>query len=291
MDHIRLPDGRHLGFATYGDTRGTPVLHCHGFPGSRFEGAMWHEIAGKHHIRLIVPERPGVGLSSFQKNRRIQDWPQDATVLLRHLGVDEFHLLGTSGGSAYVLACLHELPEHRIRGAAIVSGFYPLALGAEDMLMVSRIMVFLAVWATSLMAGLVYLVLGRAAQARDPEVFTKAFSKDVDMRPEIDRASLGDEQYKKKFFSSAREGIRANSYAFAWEARLLGSDWGFSLHNVPAAKLSLWHGKMDTGNPVSMTKRAGMQLTGSKVRVLDEGHISLQARHMEEIFEDLLQKA
>jgi pimeloyl-ACP methyl ester carboxylesterase len=287
-DYIRLTDGRYLSYAIYGDLQGLPVMYFHGFPGSRFEGSLWHDAALKSRVKLIVPERPGVGLSSFQSNRQIKDWPQDVLDLLRHLKIEDFHLIGTSGGSAYVLACLHQLPECRIRGASIVSGFYPFALGTEDMLLMSRIMVFLATWVTPLVAGLIYFVLGRAARAKDPEVFTKAFSRDIELRPEIDRACLEDEEYKKKFFASVREGIRASSYAFAWEARLLGGDWGFSLHEIRATRLALWHGKMDNSNPVSMTKKAAKQLSDAHLHLLDEGHLSLLARHMEEILEELV---
>ncbi|KAF2132466.1 alpha/beta-hydrolase [Dothidotthia symphoricarpi CBS 119687] len=288
LDYIQLSDGRYLSYAIYGDLQGHPVLHCHGFPGSRLEGALWHDAALKYHIRLIVLDRPGFGFSSFQPQRSITDWPRDVAALLHHLELDEFYLLGTSGGGAYVLACLHQLPEGRVRGATIVSGIYPFELGIEDMPLMPRIMVFLAVWLTPLMAALIYLVLGRAARAKDPGAFNKAFMRDVKMRPEIDHACLEDESYKKKFLSSVREGIRANSYAFAWEARLLGGDWGFPLDEIHATRLTLWHGNMDIGNPVSMTRRAVTLLRGVRLFVLDEGHLSLPARHMEEILQELV---
>ena len=34
---IRLPDGRHLGYAEYGDPEGVPLLFFHGTPGSRLQ--------------------------------------------------------------------------------------------------------------------------------------------------------------------------------------------------------------------------------------------------------------
>lgn len=288
LDYVQLPNGRYISYAIYGDPQGQPVVHFHGFPGSRLEGALWHNAALKNGVRLIVPERPGFGFSSFQPGRRILDWPHDLFQLLQHLKIDKFRILGTSGGGTYVLVCLQQLPKDRIQGAAIVSGIYPFNLGTEGMPIMPRIMVFLAVWLTPLMAGLIYLVLGRAARATDPKAFNDAFMKDVKMRPEIDQACLEYQPYREKFLASVREGIRANCYAFAWEARLLGGDWGFSLDDVHAAHLTLWHGKMDIGNPVSMTEKAAAKLDGATLRVLDEGHLSLPARHMEEILEELV---
>ncbi|KAF2874840.1 Alpha/Beta hydrolase protein, partial [Massariosphaeria phaeospora] len=270
-----LKSSRYLGYALYGTPTGTPVLFCHGFPGSRLEGALWHSAAAQHNVRLIVPDRPGAGFSSFQPRRRILDWPSDLLELLSHLHVNKFHILGTTGGSAYVLACMHTLPE-RITSAAIVSGLYPLSLGAEDMLLMPRVMIFLATWMTTLLSILLDLMLGRAARNKDPSVFAAAFMKDVDMRPEIDKVALShDTVSRDQFIASVQEGLRPSSYAFAWEARLLGSDWGFDLEGLETKNLVLWHGKMDTGNPISMARRAKDKLKDAELLELDEGHLSL----------------
>ena len=49
-------------------------------------------------LRLIAPDRPGIGQSDFQLNRRFFDWTKDVTFLSDALGLDKFSVLGVSSG-------------------------------------------------------------------------------------------------------------------------------------------------------------------------------------------------
>ena len=51
--------GRVLGIAEFGDPDGTPVLWCHGGPGSRLEPLWLDEPAAHAGLRLIGVDRPG----------------------------------------------------------------------------------------------------------------------------------------------------------------------------------------------------------------------------------------
>src|SRR5215218_4546215 len=75
-NQVNLSDGSSVGYAEYGDPMGKPVLHFHGFPSSRFEGhrPTMDEIATRLHARVIVVERPGIGLSDY-KPYTIASWP------------------------------------------------------------------------------------------------------------------------------------------------------------------------------------------------------------------------
>jgi pimeloyl-ACP methyl ester carboxylesterase len=80
---IELPDGRALAYDEHGVPDGSPLLHFHGTPSSRTE---WHvfgsdALADKLGLRIICVDRPGLGLSDFQPNRRISDWPADVSAL------------------------------------------------------------------------------------------------------------------------------------------------------------------------------------------------------------------
>ncbi|KAL1966313.1 hypothetical protein VTN77DRAFT_4666 [Rasamsonia byssochlamydoides] len=294
----QLSDGRYLSYAQYGNPTGQPVFFFHGFPGSRLEGALWESTAIQLNARLIVPDRPGFGYSSLHRGRAILNWPADVLQLAEHLGIKQFHILATSGGSPYLLACLREIDTSRIRGACIVSGMYPLNVGGvEDMLFMSRVGLFLAVWCTPILAFLLDLILGRAARAADRTRFETIFMKDVEQRPEVDQRCMQDENYKERFLACVRESLK-NCYAFVWEARLLGSDWGFALDEISvpapaiggAGRLQLWQGGMDVNCPVSMAERAAAKIKAAELNVLkEEGHLSLPANHMLRILHQLLE--
>ena len=57
---VRLPDGRALGYAEYGDLTGRPVLFFPGAPSSRLLHPP-EEPTRALGVRLIVVERPGFG--------------------------------------------------------------------------------------------------------------------------------------------------------------------------------------------------------------------------------------
>jgi pimeloyl-ACP methyl ester carboxylesterase len=80
---IVLADGRRLGYDEYGPADGVPLFYFHGTPSSRKD---WRTLGNeglteKLHVRVIAADRPGTGLSDFQKGRCIGDWPADVAAL------------------------------------------------------------------------------------------------------------------------------------------------------------------------------------------------------------------
>ncbi len=85
---------------------GFPLFAFHGFPGSRMEARGLEDIGRRHNLRFICPDRPGYGLSTFQPNRRLLNWPADVRYLARqHLDLKRYAVLGGSGGGPH--ACTH----------------------------------------------------------------------------------------------------------------------------------------------------------------------------------------
>src|SRR6201993_1539648 len=93
---VRLRDGRRLSYAQYGDPDGFPILNAHGGLACRLDVAAAAPAAERCGVRLISPDRPGVGRSDPQPGRTILDWTLDATELLDRLQVDRFGVLGWS---------------------------------------------------------------------------------------------------------------------------------------------------------------------------------------------------
>ncbi len=112
---IDRPGARQVAFSDYGSADDTPVLWCHGGPGSRHEPAYVAERATQSGFRLIGIDRPGYGGSDPQPGRTIADWVSDALAVADHLGVDTFFTVGLSTGGAYALAVAALVPD-RVRG-------------------------------------------------------------------------------------------------------------------------------------------------------------------------------
>ena len=136
---LRLPGGRELSYCEFGDRAGIPVFGFHGTPGSRLQVAPTAVTPLPPGIRLIVPDRPGYGHSTFYPERRLTDWPNDVAAIADYLGIDRFAAFGLSGGGPHVLACAHALAP-RLIGVGCVSGVGPLwdPAAAQGMLPLNR---------------------------------------------------------------------------------------------------------------------------------------------------------
>ena len=123
---VTLSDGRTLGFDDFGDPEGTPVLFFHGFGSSRVVRHPDDDIAAQLGARIIAVDRPGIGISTRQSNRRVTDWPRDVDELLEILGIDRCSIVAWSGGGPYALACGWQMPE-RFSVIGLISGPAPLS--------------------------------------------------------------------------------------------------------------------------------------------------------------------
>jgi len=66
---VKLPDGSVVGYAEAGDPAGRPVIYLHGTPSSRLEVGLpgIREAADDLDLRVLAPDRPGIGLSTFRR--------------------------------------------------------------------------------------------------------------------------------------------------------------------------------------------------------------------------------
>ncbi|HET6816088.1 MAG TPA: alpha/beta fold hydrolase [Mycobacteriales bacterium] len=131
LQTLDLADGRTLAFTEWGDPDGRPVLSCHGTPGCRLNRHPNQELVRSTGARVITFDRPGYGQSSRNRGRRVVDVVADVTQLVDHLGLDEFAVVGGSGGGPHALAIAAHLPERVSRVACIV-GVAPYDVLGEE---------------------------------------------------------------------------------------------------------------------------------------------------------------
>ncbi|KAI4761704.1 alpha/beta-hydrolase [Aureobasidium sp. EXF-3400] len=110
--------GRIISFSEVGDPNGHAVIVCVGMGLTRFVSVFYDDLASSLGLRLITPERPGVGASQAHRDRDHIGplaWPDDVVTITHHLGISEFSLLAHSAGAIYALATALILP-HSVRG-------------------------------------------------------------------------------------------------------------------------------------------------------------------------------
>ena len=246
---IRLADGRDLGYAEYGDLTGLPVFFFHGTPGSRAFHHPDTTIASELGIRVIVPDRPGYGLSSYDAERTLLDWPSDVVQLADALDIDEFAVIGLSGGGPHALACAATIPE-RLTHVSVISGMAPLdAPDATDgMSLYNRLGFTIARYAPFLLRP---LLSSMATSAQSDPVATVEDAKDryaepdqrIMERPEV--LSMLAEELTEAY----RQGVRGH----AQDSKIVSQSWGFDLTDIETM-VYLWHGSLDENAPIAMGK-------------------------------------
>ncbi|KAI0529822.1 Alpha/Beta hydrolase protein [Xylaria digitata] len=114
---IRHPQtGRVISFSEVGDPKGSAVFCCVGMGLTRYITAFYDELALSLNLRLITPDRPGVGDSeAYDGTSTPLSWPDDVYAICQTLKVTKFSILAHSAGAIYALATALRMPQH-IRG-------------------------------------------------------------------------------------------------------------------------------------------------------------------------------
>lgn len=282
---ITLPDGRTLGYAIYGDTTGFPVFYFHGGQESRLSAAFMDTVAYGMGVQLIVPDRPGIGLSSFQPDRRFLDWAKDVTALADILGIERFSVFGLSGGAPHVLACAYEIPD-RIEKATIVAGAAPYDYQGtkKGMWFPVKLIHWFASWEKDKQLRK-FIQNDYKTLATKPEKRLKQLQKYL---PKPDRLWLKEHPHHAKgFIKGSLESYRQGIDGVVQEWKLYVADWGFDIRQIQQP-ISLWYGDKDKMAPKYRAFYYHEQLPHSKLQLLkDEGHFSLIRRHLATILAEL----
>jgi pimeloyl-ACP methyl ester carboxylesterase len=275
---VVLPDGRDLGWLELGHPEGQPVFAFHGTTGSRWNFTVDERPVAAAGVRLIVPDRPGYGLSSFHHGRRLRDWADDVAFLADHLGRAEFSVMGLSGGGPHAAVCARFLP-HRVRAAAVVSGVAPLAdPGSEKGMMPMNQGITalarrapLALW--PLFGGMT------AVGKRWPERVIQEITKQL---PPSDAAVLMRADVREAFLRDIRHASATTGRAGAQDFRLFVTDWGFRLEDI-TVPVHIWQGDVDRNVPLAHGRRQADAIPGAVLHQMPgEGHM-LFVDHMPDI--------
>lgn len=289
---LTLPDGRELGFASYGAETGPTIFLLHGFGDCRLTGAFYEDAGKKLGVRIVGIDRPGVGLSSPQKHRTALDHAEDVRQLAAHLDAKTYSVLGVSGGGPFALACAYALPEEQLKSVSLVCCTGPFDLTMRNspwpvwfFFQTCRAFPFLLRWfRTSEL---------KQNEGKPVDEFVARTRKQLDswlihiLGPhEKDLALFRDDGFLAFVCDVMREHYKQGVDPHMDELRLLTtSDLGFKLEEVrPDLPVYLWYGRYDS----SVSVRVGEAIKASlgckaQLNVRDEAHMSLALGCREEV--------
>lgn len=280
-------NGDRVAFSEYGNAAGKPIIFCHGWPSSRLMAELVDDAACELRVRIISPDRPGIGGSTFGHERTLLEWPPLVRELADFLQIGKFRMLAISGGAPYAYAAAWSMAE-RVTAIATVSGAPHIAELNDH---------------TGLLA-LYRWLLGAHAKLPAPlsRLGFRAARPFLSLRPPrrsrawllrllqpCDADSLrGDERAFEACFESQRRAWETSAEGVLADAEIFAKPWGFSLREI-RVPVRLWHGDSDRSFSAGLAQATAAQIPNCKLRVMQNaGHYSTPIRHMREILEDLL---
>ena len=278
---LTLKDKRNIGYIEYGDPKGYPLFFFHGWPCSRLHGAVTDNAAMKLKIRVISLDRPGYGLSDFQKDRTLLDFADDIAEIADKLKIKKFSVLGVSGGGPYTAACALKIPQ-RIHKAGIVVGLSPIKPGLLD----GTSFFAKFCWGNyhrfpfmRTTASLFQLIISRYSPGLGIHRFLWGAKSDKKIYDQKVVRISSQKNYREAF----KQGYKGPEL----DLKLYTDDWGFSLKKINHPVL-LWYGEDDKNVSVKMGEYYHQQLPNSTLTIYpNEGHL-ISRTHVEEILKQLI---
>ena len=229
---------------------------------------------------MVAPDRPGLGLSDFHPRRTILDFVRDVTELADHLRLNQFAVLGVSGGGPYAIACASAIPD-RLTAALLVCSMGPADApeATKNMVAINRWLLAIArryPRVAQCIGGLCLRAIWRKGN--------QAIPKQIEARlPPADRRALQSSELRQALTDASIEALHHGAKAAAADGLLYGKPWGFELGQI-RANVALWHGEADVIVPPSMGHYLAERIPNCQSRFYpDDGHFSLPYNRVEEI--------
>jgi len=278
---LRLPDGRRLGYAEYGDPDGKPVILLHGNPNSRLLYGLVPDCPFRPGLHLIAPDRPGYGLSDFYlPGQNIVDYPDDIVALANALHIEKFTVFGASGGGPSALACAWKIPQ-RLTTVGLWGSVGPFIRQSSEGINPGLRFLFRmsskAPWIPRMQMGFVSFLVNHFL-----DLYIKLVSTEMN---ETDKALYVRLGLRERLTPDRIQGLRQGGRASAYDINLVGH-WPIPLEKIKM-KVYIWQGEDDRGNGGMGRYMAGKLPNCEAIYIPNAGHFWM-FEHMGEMLDALV---
>ncbi|CAA0107697.1 Putative aminoacrylate hydrolase RutD [BD1-7 clade bacterium] len=101
---------RHIAYRVYGSATGTPIVICHPSLSCRLCVPVGFTDNDAKKVRIIVPDRAGIGQSSGPLYESITDFNDDLLAIMAAEKLEQVRLVGVAAGGAFALGFAAEQP-------------------------------------------------------------------------------------------------------------------------------------------------------------------------------------
>ncbi|KAI9712194.1 MAG: hypothetical protein M1812_006928 [Candelaria pacifica] len=290
---MTLSNGHTMGYSMCGSTSHSAptIFFFHGFPSSRLEGLGLRKVAQSIGVRIITPDRPGIGLSTHDPHRTFLDYPDHIAQLARHHGLSKYHVIGGSGGGPYALACAKSLPPQSLKGVGILAGVGPMdhGMGRENMRFGTRAIMLLNQWLPELVRWYMDRSFVPMTQNPDTAIMRKFIAKQFKRMKTSEREYLeSDPEFPELLIRILREHFKQGAAGNLKDIELITKPWGFRLEDVRFKGIRLWYGANDINTPAKMGVEMTKRLKNARLKIYAEDTHLTMSRLSLDILKDLM---
>jgi pimeloyl-ACP methyl ester carboxylesterase len=277
---IRVRSGRTVGYYEYGDPAGAPLFALHGVPSCGAGFAWADDPARERGLRVIAPDRPGVGLSDPVPRRPVAEYASELVALADAFGFDRFAVLGYSGGGPFALALAHGAAE-RLTTVGVASGMGQVGVWADrrDFETTDARFLDMAVERPWLARTILRTVSAMAKLS--PKQAVASFAKELSPSDREVLREIGEPRAAMALFTHAfLRGARGVVDDYA----TLSGPWGFDVEAI-TVPVPVWQGDADTMVPIAHAHALVERVPGATLTVYPgEGHLA-PVTHIGEILD------
>ena len=285
---LTLPDGRKLAYAEFGKPEGHPVLYFHSSPGSRLDPMLLgDEVFNQYGLRIIAPDRPGMGSSDFQPNRGFSTWVKDVIFLTEALSLHQFSVLGVSGGGGYAAVCAAKIPG-KLQKVVIASGAWQIDATALRNIGFPMNLQWQLARHAPIFLPLMLKTLFKMMSQPPKNDFDRNSVPPKKIMPAADHAAMTQPSRIAALQQTLGEVLKQGTRGPVWDMCLYVRQWDFDLSEIQVP-LTLFHGEQDRNFPVELVRRMVKRLPRAELITFpDDGHVSTHINHFDEIAEALI---
>ncbi|MEX0444763.1 alpha/beta fold hydrolase [Xenorhabdus sp. SGI246] len=275
--NLSLPDTRTLHWYEWGPITGKPLVFCTGAGMSGSLGFGEKEL-DRLNIRLIVPDRPGLGNSSQHNQKTLISVAEDVTEILKHCGLQKCMVLGFSQGATFAIALTKIC---KVTGLAIINGQDQFSYPATHKLLNQDV------------ANMV------KQRNEAPEKFKQWISENMTAdwlinfimanSSEIDLELYSQPDFSNAYRQCVNEGFSQGSAGYVQDLLIALGQWPFEPEDI-TCPVHLWYGRQDTSTVHSPDFGAilSTRFPNAEYFVLNEEGGSLLWRKSKNILEKLV---
>ncbi|MCU1426299.1 MAG: alpha/beta hydrolase fold protein [Actinomycetia bacterium] len=278
----RVASGRDVGYYEFGDPSGFPVIALHGTPASGAGFLFAHESARAHGLRLLAPDRPGVGRSDLVKRRPVRAYASDLAEFADALGIDRFAVLGYSGGGPFACAAAYGLP-HRVQSVAVVAGAGQIGVWAtpRESDVMDWFFMRAARYSPFVASGLLWMVAEVAK--RVPQIPSLSIARELG---EADRDAFASPVNREAAVRMFTDAFVRGSRGAVDDYAAIAEPWGFDVEDI-RVPIYVFQGDADTIVPLAHAEALTERVPDAKLVVWPgAGHFGV-ITHIDEVFTSL----